>query len=162
MFTIGLVPCGAAKREHPCPARDMYISYGSRTFVEYIDIFCDDWLMVTSKYGPCFPDQIIAPYDDYLGHHSQAYQKEWFNRYFPEPFMSMLYRDERQGQEIQVLSLLTMPFRRFLHPALEKMGINVISPISHLTIYKGWQEIRKAINAKRMEHANLRPLFRRH
>lgn len=60
--TVAFVGCGAAKRDEPCAARDMYTSPFFILKRRYAEQF-DDWYILSAKHGLLDPDEVIEPYD---------------------------------------------------------------------------------------------------
>ncbi|HVT78344.1 MAG TPA: hypothetical protein VHD87_15010 [Acidimicrobiales bacterium] len=63
---IGLVGCVKAKRGHDSPARDLYVSplfAGRRRWVEQT---CDEWWILSARFGLVHPDTVLFPYETSL------------------------------------------------------------------------------------------------
>lgn len=60
---IALVGCGSAKNPGVLPAKDKYSSSYFSVKRNYAEIVCDDWFIVSAKYGLLDPDKRIDDYD---------------------------------------------------------------------------------------------------
>ena len=60
---VALIGCGAAKNPGVLPAKDKYSSNYFRLKRDYGEIVCDDWYIVSAKYGLIDPNQKIDDYD---------------------------------------------------------------------------------------------------
>jgi hypothetical protein len=61
-ITICLVGCGSAKLERPARAKDLYtgsLFVAARAYAEQ----CDDWRILSARYGLLNPDAKVAPYN---------------------------------------------------------------------------------------------------
>jgi hypothetical protein len=74
---IGLVGCVKSKRQHPCAARDMYISTLFHGRMRAVEASCDTWFVLSAKHGLLDPYKIIEPYDVALKDLSPAAQRAW-------------------------------------------------------------------------------------
>lgn len=101
---IGLVQCGSAKQDldgETVPAKDLYTApyFGLKAWVG--EHCCDEWWIVSGKFGLLHPDAEIAAYECYLTEQSDAYQRRWLARVsgsFPRLSLS-----DRQEAELVVL-----------------------------------------------------------
>lgn len=58
-----IIACGSKKRDHPAPARDMYIGALFRNARRAAEATGQPWWIMSAKYGIIPPDQVIEPYD---------------------------------------------------------------------------------------------------
>lgn len=79
---VGLVSCCKTKLDHPAPARELYTSTMFRYAVQWIENShrCDEWAILSAKHGLVLPDQVISPYDVYLGGMIAPQRKAWVER----------------------------------------------------------------------------------
>lgn len=61
-ITIALVGCGKSKRSTPAAAKDLYTGPLFRAARAYAEE-CDEWRIVSAKYGILDPETVIEPYD---------------------------------------------------------------------------------------------------
>lgn len=64
-ITIAIVGCGKSKRTTAAPAKDLYTGPLFRAARAYAEE-CDEWRIISAKYGIVAPDTVIAPYDQRL------------------------------------------------------------------------------------------------
>lgn len=76
--TVALVGCAKQKRDHPCPARELYapstlfsLSY------EYARRNADRVYIISAKYGLLTEDQVVAPYDETLNTMPAPARRAW-------------------------------------------------------------------------------------
>ena len=74
---IGVVGCGARKREVPAPAKDLYTSRNFKLHREFVEAFTDDWFILSAKHGVLSPNAVTAPYDTSLYDLSPEKWKKW-------------------------------------------------------------------------------------
>jgi len=61
---IGLVSCSKAKIDRRAAARDLYSASDLfRKAARYCAAHCDDWYILSAKYGLVRPDEVLEPYD---------------------------------------------------------------------------------------------------
>ena len=74
---IGLVGCVKSKQSQPTPAADLYTSplfVGRRRYVEKS---CDQWYVLSAKYGLVLPTDVLEPYDVTLKTASRVARRAW-------------------------------------------------------------------------------------
>lgn len=64
-ITIALVGCGKSKRMACAPAKDLYTGPLFRAGRAYAEE-CDEWRILSAKYGVLDPELVIEPYDKKL------------------------------------------------------------------------------------------------
>jgi len=74
---IGLVGCVKEKARSPRPARDLYISDLFRGRRAYVERSCNEWWILSAKYGLVHPDEMLAPYDETLKKAGRAFRRHW-------------------------------------------------------------------------------------
>lgn len=62
-MTSIIIACGSKKRDHPAPARDMYIGALFRNARKAAEATGLPWWIMSAKYGILHPDKVIEPYD---------------------------------------------------------------------------------------------------
>jgi len=68
---IGLIACSKTKLDHPAPAQDLYTGPVFQLAKKWITKRapagvlnrCDEWGILSARYGLVMPDQVIEPYD---------------------------------------------------------------------------------------------------
>ena len=63
---VALVGCCAQKALVPCAARDMYRSPLFRAARAYAEATCQQWFILSAKFGLVHPNELIHPYDQRL------------------------------------------------------------------------------------------------
>jgi hypothetical protein len=74
---IGLVGCVRTKAADPAPAGDLYVSplfVGRR---KYVQLSCDEWWILSAKFGLVHPLEVVAPYDVALKDLGRAERRAW-------------------------------------------------------------------------------------
>ncbi|MBP2275417.1 MULTISPECIES: DUF6884 domain-containing protein [Sphingomonas] len=71
MHRIGLVMCSRLKRPTRFAAGDLYTSSRFLRDRAAVEATCDDWLILSGKYGLIDPDRSIKPYDVNLNNASR-------------------------------------------------------------------------------------------
>lgn len=74
---IALVSCGEAKRSYPCRAEDLYIGKIYLASLKWAKANADRIIILSGKHGALDPDQIIAPYEFFLGKKSKIERQQW-------------------------------------------------------------------------------------
>ena len=62
MSTV-VIACGSKKRNHPAPARDMYVGSLFKNARRAAESTGLPWYIMSAKYGILRPDDMIEPYD---------------------------------------------------------------------------------------------------
>ena len=65
--SIGIIPCGSAKTDHPTEARNLYTSTNFQAQLECAERHCDFVFILSAKHGLVNPDSMVAPYDVKMG-----------------------------------------------------------------------------------------------
>ena len=68
-----LVGCSQTKGAAPAPASDLFHGPGFRKASEYARRSGAPWFVLSARYGLLHPDDVIGPYDVYLGKQSAEY-----------------------------------------------------------------------------------------
>lgn len=77
MTRVGLVGCVKAKRRGAAPARELYSSALFVARRRYVENSCDEWWILSAKYGVLDLDEVIAPYDMTLAGLSASERYQW-------------------------------------------------------------------------------------
>lgn len=72
-----LLGCVATKNKTAMPAKDLYASALWRKRRSYAEASGKPWLILSAEYGLVDPDQVIEPYDKYMGHQNRDYREQW-------------------------------------------------------------------------------------
>lgn len=74
---VVLIGCVKSKGVQPAPAKDLYTSALFARRRRYAEESGAPWFIVSSRWGLVTPDEVIAPYDLYLGDMPAAYRRAW-------------------------------------------------------------------------------------
>jgi len=74
---VGLIACSKTKLDHAAPAAELYASPFFKKSLAWIQKRHDTYGILSAKYGLIMPDQVIEPYDVYLGDLSQEATASW-------------------------------------------------------------------------------------
>jgi len=74
---VVLVGCVKSKRTTAALAADLYTSTLFARRRRYAEASGAPWFVVSSRWGLVAPDEVIAPYDVYLGDQPAAYRRAW-------------------------------------------------------------------------------------
>ena len=100
MSSLAVLNCMRSKQIYPCGPREMYWpSILFRSQVAFVEARYDNWVVVSSKYGVVQQDQIIEPYDAFVGS-SGLVVKETTKKYTAAEKRA---RGNRVSQEIEML-----------------------------------------------------------
>ncbi len=133
---IGLVSCVKSKRESPAPARDLYVSPLFRSFRSYAEELCDDWFILSAKYGLLRPDEIVAPYDKTLNRMRKPERLEWASRVSGELLKVLPH-------QAHLVVLASVRYRENLLHSLRRAGHTVEVPLEGLPLGKQLQTLRE-------------------
>ena len=122
---LGLIASTKQKQEYPCKARTMYsVSQLFSLAFEYAQKRYDEIGFLSAKYGLLLPDDQIQPYDIAIRSMTTAHRMRWADlvfRHIQEKF-------EPTWDDL-VYFHTGKPYREFLQPKLEEIGIECIIPL---------------------------------
>lgn len=120
---VVLVGCVKSKRSTPAPASDLYTStlFGRRR--EYAEASGAPWFVVSSRWGLVAPDEVIAPYDVYLGEMPTAYRRAW-GEFVVEQLRQYL---DLRGAVVEIHA--GDHYVDALRPAIERAGATLVDPV---------------------------------
>jgi uncharacterized HhH-GPD family protein len=119
-----LVGCVENKLGHPAPARDLYISPLWQKRRRYAEESGMPWKILSAEYGLVDPDQVIRPYDRYLGSQPVSYRTEW-SRQTAEQILEEL---EHLGLSVIEIHAGSDYLENGLISRLEDAGVKVVWP----------------------------------
>lgn len=76
---VAVINCGAEKQGIECKAKDMYIGslfVASRKFAQ---TNYEQYCILSAKYHCLLPDDVIKPYDMFLGNFNKQQKQEWWS-----------------------------------------------------------------------------------
>ncbi|MBI9110646.1 DUF6884 domain-containing protein [Maridesulfovibrio ferrireducens] len=126
---IFLVSCVKIKQSVPCEAGKMYTSDWFKKAKAYTKKHCDEWYILSAKYGLLRPDEIVTPYEETLLKKRKVERLKWADMVITD-----LYKIISPQDEVTILAGLN--YREFLTPWLEERGNKVIIPLEGLAIGK--------------------------
>ena len=77
---IGLVGCVKLKADVPRAARELYVSALFSGRRSYVEGSCNEWWVLSAKYGLVHPDAVLSPYDATLKDASRPARCQWSER----------------------------------------------------------------------------------
>ena len=78
---VAIITCGADKQNKKCKAKDMYkgsLFVASRKYVE--SVYGSNYCILSAKYNLLHPDDVIEPYDMFLGKFKKEEKQKWWNK----------------------------------------------------------------------------------
>jgi len=73
----GLISCCKKKKSFECKAKQMYCSQYFKNCKTYMKKNCDDYFILSAKYGLLKKDEAIKPYDLSLNEVDSKYKNKW-------------------------------------------------------------------------------------
>ena len=127
MATVGLISCVSRKLGYSTQARDLYDSALFKKSRQYIERNCDNWFILSAKYGLIQPEMTVAPYNETLNVKSKSEKKLWSI----EVWNSL---KEKLTPGDKVIILAGINYRYFLVPMIEGYGCTVEIPMEGKSI----------------------------
>jgi 5'-3' exonuclease len=143
---VCLVGCSAQKGRGSGLAADVYQSARFRKARRYAELYCDEWRILSGKYGIVYPRTTIEPYNVSLKGMTQVELKDWSARVLN----SLLEKDLNPGDRVTILA--GGAYKGPLEPTLLARGIDVIAPLSGMAIGKQLHWLEEANTKSRGEH----------
>ena len=84
IIKIALIACVKTKSPLPAPARVLYTSQLFKKSVEWAEINCDDWFVLSAKYGLVSPNTRLRPYDKTLKSATKRHKVVWAKKVFTQ------------------------------------------------------------------------------
>lgn len=127
VHTVCLVACTSRKNAYPSAAEFIYRSPLFSAARRYAEGRCDEWFILSAKYGLLSPNDVIEPYDRTLLKMDDTERRAW---------ASGVHSAIRERVRIpsRVVFLSGQAYRQFLAPLLEADGIETAAPLSSLGI----------------------------
>lgn len=140
-----IVSCGKRKLEGvkslgiKIPAKYLYTSEYFNLCKDYAEMFAKKWVIFSAKYGILDPDELVEVYEQRLDLRqiSEKFIKEVEKRLSQIVFM-----------QNDVVSLCGSDYDIVLKRIIEKIGANVRSPLSRISIGKRMAILREALITK--------------
>ena len=98
---ICIVPCTSMKRLklNPAIAGELWISPLFLKCKAFAQLYCDDWYILSAKYGLIHHTKVIAPYDISPANRPAAEKREWaamvVQQFLCKEKVSMLHKEDR-------------------------------------------------------------------
>ena len=122
-----LVGCVATKRDRAVAAKDLYRSALWDKRRSYAEATGKPWAILSSEYGLVAPDQVIEPYDRYMGDQSLEYRQQWSST-TAEAIGDWCRDIDASSIEIHAGKNYTA---NGLELGLHEQGIDVLRPLAH-------------------------------
>ena len=132
MAKIGFVSCVSQKLPYAAPARDLYTSALFTKARLYVQKHCDEWFILSAKYGLLTPDDNIEPYDVTLNTMPATDRRQWAQHVLPD-----IHANTNVGDVLVFLA--GQKYRQYLIPLLEASGYQIEVPMQGLGIGKQLQ-----------------------
>ena len=84
MKKVAVINCGAEKRHNASRAKDLYTGSLFVASRKYVESQYDEYIILSAKYHMCLPDDLLIPYELYLGDLSKEDKEAWVNETFSE------------------------------------------------------------------------------
>ncbi len=123
--TLYLVSCVKGKRAEPLPAKELYDSTRFKLCRRYVEGLGGRWLILSAKHGVVSPEEVIAPYDTYMGSLTIAQRRRW-----ADGVMGAL--EPHLGGVRRVCFLAGRDYYGLLLQPLERRGVAVETPLAHM------------------------------
>lgn len=120
---VVLVGCVKSKRVTAAPAADLYTSTLFARRRRYAEASGAPWFVVSSRWGLVAPDEVIAPYDVYLGDQSAAYRRAW-GEFVVEQLHQHL---DLRGTVVEIHA--GDHYVDALRPPVERAGATLVDPV---------------------------------
>lgn len=127
MRLICLVACTSRKGLYPAPAEFIYRSPLFSAARSFAESRCDQWFILSAKYGLLSPSDQVTPYNESLIGMSESRRVEWAREVF-----NVLSR--KIPSSCGVVFLAGSAYRSQLEPLLLAAGHRTAAPMSHLGI----------------------------
>lgn len=118
-----LVGCVKSKRPQAAPARDLYTSTLFARRRRYAERSGAPWFVVSSRWGLVTPEEVIAPYDVFLGEMPASYRRAWAAFVVAQ----LAGHLELAGASIEIHA--GDHYVAELRPAIEGAGAELIDPV---------------------------------
>jgi endonuclease III len=124
---IVLLGCVATKRTAAMAAKDLYSSALWDRRRSYAEASGKPWAILSSEYGLVRPNDVIEPYDRYMGDQSREYQQHWS----AETAVAIAdWCSEVGASSVEIHAGKTY-VAYGLESGLKKRGIEVVRPLAH-------------------------------
>jgi hypothetical protein len=81
---IGLVGCGAQKKQGKHQAQDLYTSTYFELKKQYAETVCDTWYILSAKHGVILPEKQIEDYDTTVKDMTEDETREWAEQVYQD------------------------------------------------------------------------------
>lgn len=127
MAIVGLVSCVSRKRLRADEARNLYYSPLFVKARNYVENRCDQWYILSAKYGLVTPTQVIKPYEETLSQKPRVERERWAKRVWGN-----LHSRLRSGDRVIIVA--GQLYREFLVQKIIEYGCTVEVPMEGLGI----------------------------
>ncbi|WP_144900870.1 DUF6884 domain-containing protein [Halobellus captivus] len=156
-----IVGCGAAKRDEPTPASDLYTSTYFAKKREYAETIGDAWLVLSAEHGLIAPDRVIDPYETNI----DDLDEDELDVLAHEVGMSLIdWIANEIGKGVDVEEIVVLAGRRYIDPLHEREAFSAgIDPtvtfplqtndLGGIGEQMGW--LSERVDVERAEHSRL-------
>lgn len=135
---VVLVSCVSKKDDKSRPAADLYQSHWFKKASAYAKQICDEWYILSAKYGLLQPTETISPYDITLNNMKSSDRKLW-----AQDVLEQLTNKINPGDEI--IFLAGTKYRENLISPLNKIGVQISIPMEGLRIGEQMSWLKKQL-----------------
>ena len=137
---IILISCTNKKLEEIAPAKEMYTpSPFFRKMRAYAERFGDKWFILSAKHHLLSPEEVIEPYNVFLGDFSKNERKDWAMEVLSE-LKNEVYRDD------EIVLIAGRKYTEFLIKPLQSGGYKVSWPVEGMRFGEQMHWLEKAVN----------------
>ena len=124
---IALVSCVSKKLDHSAVAGDMYLSVWFKYAREYAERNFNEWFILSAKHGLLRTDQVISPYNVFIGDLSANERRQW-------AINTARSVSDIVTSDIEISIFAGKKYRQYLVPALIFSDFSVTVPLEGLGI----------------------------
>jgi uncharacterized HhH-GPD family protein len=130
-----LLACSATKATTARPARELYLGEAFLKGRQYAEESRKTWYILSGKWGLLDPDDVIAPYDLYLGDQSIAYRTAW-GEWVTAQLLELA--GSLEGATVEVLA--SQSYVEPIRGPLQSLGVTLAEPFRGLRMGEqlGW------------------------
>lgn len=124
LSSVVLIGCVKSKLPHAAPAQDLYTGALFTRRRRHAENTGKPWFILSSRWGLVAPDEVIAPYNVYLGDMPSTYRRPWAEFVVAQ----LATRLALSGAEIELHA--GDHYVNALRPAMERSGAVVTDPVN--------------------------------
>ena len=142
-YRVGLVGCGAQKRDEACMVREMYTSNYFALKREWAENYCYRWLIVSAEYAVVHPEDEIKPYETDLRELSEKTREMWTDL-VTKDLRFHLSTVGGTPHSHEVVLLMGGTYREHVREALRRLPYGYEEEDEHADVYSPFEEVEEA------------------